>query len=451
MLRKIAASALTAFALILFALSCSKQTPFGSDLLDDQLADYNFTDTLSMIVSVEREDTSLITTDRNTADYQLCGELNDPIFGKSVAEIYTLMQTGNSAVNFQDTRYRYDSLEMFLNIIDNGIYGDTTQEQTLRIFRLAQAIDTRDSSIYFSNMSLPVDEQVGEVRFFPRPSQSDSLVSTTARGAFVRIKMNDSFGQFLFGLDSLTYTTDSAFERKLRGLKIVCSSGSTPGAMLSFNLNNANFSLMRLHFTRDDTASSVFNYQFLNAKKFMNFRHDYAGTPVESRIGKPAPELVFAQGMGGLRYKVEFPYASKLENIAVNKAELVVTVAEQPGDNPLLFPANQLLTTKWFNDSTFTIIDDVLASIGSTGTLGYGRFGGFPVKKVVNGQSVTQYRFNVTQHFQDLIDNTSTDLNKRTLWFQVSPQARVVSRAVFHGPKSSSFPMKLELKYTNVR
>ena len=51
---------------------CNKPSPFGADLLDDQLADYAFSDSVSLRCSIVRED-SVLTSDRTlTADFFLC-------------------------------------------------------------------------------------------------------------------------------------------------------------------------------------------------------------------------------------------------------------------------------------------------------------------------------------------------------------------------------------------
>lgn len=452
MFRKIPAPALAVTALCLLVWACSKPTPFGGDLLDDQLADYDFTDTLSLNITVEREDSSLQSNDRNIADYQLCGELNDPIFGKSSAEIFTSMLTGNSAINFQNPRYRYDSLVMYLKLNPTGYYGDTLSEQTLRIFRLSKGIETGDSATYYTNSSIEAGEQVGEVKFFPRVSRQDSLISETARASYVRIKLSDSFGQELFGLDSLTYASDTAFEKAFRGLKIVSASTGNPGAVLALGLNDVNFSLMRMFYTRDDTVKGAFFYQFRNAHKFVRTTHEYNGAPIANQIGQTNGDYIYAQGMAGLRFKVEFPTAASLDNIAVNKAELVLTIAKDvPNDNPLLYATSQLVAGNYATDSSFTFTPDVLYSIGVTGSDGFGRFGGFPEKRIVNNQEVTQYRFTLTKQFQRIVDDTSGDKNKRTVWFFLSPGYRLATRAIMYGTNSSVYKPKLELKYTKVR
>jgi hypothetical protein len=54
------------FALISLCWSaCSEPTPFGADLLEDQVAQLEFTDTLSLQFTLERED-SLLTSDRSS-------------------------------------------------------------------------------------------------------------------------------------------------------------------------------------------------------------------------------------------------------------------------------------------------------------------------------------------------------------------------------------------------
>jgi hypothetical protein len=154
--------------------------------------------------------------------------------------------------------------------------------------------------------------------------------------------------------------------------------------------------------------------------------------------------------MEGLRVKIEFPYAHLLNKIAVNQAELVLHVADE---NTSLLPADQLFLTQYSEeDTTFVLTSDVLYSFGSNLTGGFGDFGGDPNKVVINGTSVTQYRMSLSELFQHIVDDdASTDTKKRTVYMGVFPRSRTANRAVLYGPKSLSFPAKLELKYTLVK
>ena len=162
-----------------------------------------------------------------------------------------------------------------------------------------------------------------------------------------------------------------------------------------------------------------------------------------------ADEKLYVQGMHGLRVKVEFPYAHFLDDIAVNQAQLVLTVAD---DHPTLTPASQLFFSQLEDDSVFVLTSDVAYSFGSNLTGGFSSFGGTPKKVVDNGITVTRYRLTLSETFQHIVDDdSSTNTKNRTVYLGVYPRSRTAARSVLYGPKSLSFPAKLELKYTKVK
>lgn len=433
--------------------ACTKPSPFGASQLDDERGDFAFTDTLTIQCTVLPED-SLVTSDRNsTTSYMLCGKLNDPVFGRSESEIYTLFRLRDLNPNFKTAQV--DSIVLFLRYAVAGFYGDTLQPHTVRVHRLADGERIRWNQDYYSNQSFPVAELLGEVTdLFPRPTLSVPLFDTTTLGPHLRIPLDNAFGQEILSMDSLSLTSDTAFWEKIRGIRITAESASNPGAIMAFNLNDNTFSRVRLYYKFDqDTiqTSRTFDFFFLGGNKFTHFAHDYTGTRAAAAIGTPATDLLFAQGMGGLRIKMEIPYAHLLENIAVNKAELELTAATLPESDPALPVINQLVFTEILGDTATTLTSDVIASLGSTLTGGFDRFGGFPKKAVENSTVVDRYRLTLTRRFQAMVDNTSGDLKDQTVYINVYPQVRSAHRAAFYGPQSATFPAKLTLKYTRVR
>jgi hypothetical protein len=451
---------LPAFAVLLMATlalwaACTKPTPFGSNLLEEEQADYDFTDTVTVWCTIELED-SLLTSDQgSTAGSFLCGELNDPLFGKSTAEIFSLLQLDFPDPGFDTTKQQFDSIVLFLRYAPANVYGDTMQTQNLRVFRLEEALD--DESEYYSTSKLQEATELGRIDgFFPKPNTADSLIVTNTKAPYIRVPLSNDFGNELFNLDSITLSDDSTFYRAVRGLKIVSSSGTTPGAMLAFNLNDESYSRVRLYYhTKADTAKTVkaFDFFFAGANKFVHFEHDYNGSPAGQQIGLRSDEFIYMQGMQGVRVKVEFPYIDRFEDIAVNKAQLVLTRATNaPGENATLTPASQLVLTELRSDtSLFVFTSDVSYSLGPALNQGFGRFGGNPEKENINGTFVERYRLTLTQRLQDMVDDTSSDLKKKTVYINVSPQSRVAQRSIVYGPKNATFPLKLELKYTRVR
>jgi Domain of unknown function (DUF4270) len=439
-------------SLLLMALfiwtACTRSSPFGSELLDDQLADYEFTDTLTLRCTIERED-SLITSDRiSTAAYFLCGALDDPYFGKTNADIYTLFQPGVPAALAETLRF--DSIVMFLRYgSGTGLYGDTTQAQTLVVHRIDAGSMIDGVGTYYSNQSLPANTEIGRIsNFLPKPSKLDSLFTVSSRGAYLRVRLDEDFGKELMGYDSLTLTADTLFYKKLRGLKISLSSGATPGLVLPINLNDENFSRIRLYYTESDTIARSFDYFFQGSNKFSSFAHDYGSSAAGQQIGQEANELLYLQGAQGLKVKIEIPYVDRLENIAVNKADLILAVQDMlPNELAVFRPSNQFVMSRLVADTTFDLISDVYNAINSTGV--YTDFGGSPNKEF---DSITRYHHNLSDYLQELVDLPSgSDIKKKTIYLNVNLQSRTAMRSILFGPKSTTFPAKLEVKYTRTK
>jgi hypothetical protein len=431
--------------------ACTKTTPFGEDLLADQLADYDFTDTIQLKCTVVPEDSALVTSDRNTAPFLLCGLLDDPIFGKAESEIFTLVQLSTFSPDFDPVKTKLDSIVMYIRYDPDNSYGDTSQVQTLKVQRLSEQLDWDKD--YRSNNTLSASPDIlGTASFSPNRLVNDSLVSTTKKARFIRVRLNDDFGREMMALDSITLTNDTLFWEKLRGFKITTAANSTPGAVLALDLNDEDlFSRVRLYYTKDDTLKKTFDYYFSGTRKFAHFKHDYTGTPIASALNQVATDRMYMQGMGGLRLKVEFPYASSLENIAVNKAELVLNALADPIFNEKLAPAEQLFALYKNTDSTEQFIPDVLYALGTGAQTNFKLFGGTPVAHNENGQVVYRYRLNLTQYFQDIVDDkTGLDRN-RSIYLTVYPNIRSAMRSVLQGPTNVSFPAKLEMKYTRIK
>jgi len=441
------------FAALSIWAGCKKPSTLGADLLDQEGYDrFVFTDTVEVRCTIEREDSSLTSDRGSTAEYFLCGELNDTEFGKSSSEIFALMLGETLNPNFDPITQEFDSLILYLQYASAGIYGDTlSTTQTLKVFRVDAGQSISDTKDYYSTNTIPATEELGSVTFLPRPTTNDSLFEGI-EGSFIRIALKPEFGQEIFTLDSASFSLDSFFYNKLRGLKIMSSSGGTnPGTMLAFNLNSNSLSRMRLFYhEKVDTTAKNFDFFFAGANKFTHFKHEHQGSPAGQAIGQQfADEKLYLQGMQGLRVKVEFPKAQYLDKIAVNQAQLVLTVVAD--DNLFLKPASQLFFTQLQGDGDFVLTSDVLYSFGPNLTGGFLNFGGTPKKVVDNGTIVTRYRLTLSELFQHIVDDdNSTDTKNRTVYLGVYPRSRTAERSVLYGPKSLTFPAKLELTYTRV-
>jgi hypothetical protein len=447
--------------------SCTKSSPFGSELLEEEAANLRFTDTVTVNCTIERDD-DIITADRNsTADYFLCGQLNDPTFGRHSAEIFTLFRLNSFSPNFKNTDgtpATLDSVHLYLRLDAPGIYGDTAQMQTLEVLQVNAGNRIYVDSSYFSTYSLPADNLIASGTFTIKPSKSDSLIwgsgssrEFVGKAPFLKfnIDKNSAFARSIFeydvDADSLAFASDSAFYDKFRGLKI---RNTTPGGnlMLGLDLNNTTFSRFVFFFTKrtaTDTLQARYEMRLTGGNKFVHFKHDYSGTPVETALADPNPEFIYLQGMGGLRARIDFPYAKHLLDsglILINQAELEMTTAAAQGSPEYYTPNRQLLLL----DTSLIAISDLTDAAGPLLTQGFGSFGGFPFETKVNGNKAYRYNLLLTRRFQGIVDQTTGGLKGTTLVMPVYPRSISPQRTIFYGRKSATFPIKLKLKYTRL-
>jgi hypothetical protein len=311
--------------------------------------------------------------------------------------------------------------------------------------RLTEVI--KNSKAYYSTNAIPAGEEIGVLNnFLPRPRTSLNLFDTITKGAYVRLPLSNALGEDILKLDSATRANDSTFYAFVRGLRITAESAADPGAMLAFDLNDSKFSFIRLYYTQNDTSKRTFDMRFRGTNKFVQYEHDYSGKPVEALIGKPVDDLLYLQSLTGLKLKMSVPFANALKNVVINKAELLLTVAEQSGDFLSLAPASQLVITKKSTDSTFAFISDVsyAANLGALRSF----FGGFPNNELVGGVTVKQYKMTMSNHFQDMIMDATTSLEERTVFINVYTQNGSAMRSILYGANHPQYPAKLSIKYT---
>ena len=434
--------------LCLAAWQCTKPTPFGSDLLDDQTADFQG-DSIDVTCTIERPD-SVVSADRTSSfNYFLCGQIKDPEFGTSSAEIFSLVRPVDT-INI--TAARFDSAYLILPYASAGFYGDTLTAQTLQVFQLTSDIDFNRS--YLVSDTLPAGDEIGRLdNLLPKPRTLTKFLDTASSAlklAYIKIPLTAVFGQSLMTIDQAAKLVPSDFHKIFKGIKIKSTvSGSGNGAIMAFNLNTVS-SFIRVHYTVGDTAQKKTDYRLSwsttdqQMSKFVHVDHQYTGTPVATAINQVNPELLYLQGMGGLRLKVAFPADPKLENIIVNKAEL-----QAYGPTSTAFPAIPQLVS-YYKDASdnFYFTDDVAYSLQISN--GFGLFGGTPVKAATD---LVKYQFTLTEYFQSVVKNLA-DPTKRVIYLDVNIsdnlQLLTPSRSIIYGPSHPTYPMKMRIKYTKL-
>ena len=440
-------AALSFLAVLSLANSCSRPTPIGADLLEQDRANVLFTDTINLITSSVSEDSVLTYSSDITRQLgrYLCGQFDDPVFGQTNSDIYTQFRYGSTgAPDFSASNIRLDSVVLLLAYDTLGFYGDTTLPQSIEIYRVTETMDSSDT--YFSNATFTTESTpIGAINnFMPEPTSSVVLedmdgdtISTI--DPHLRIRLDDSFGMLL--LDTANYESQEVFMEAFKGLQIRAT--QTAEAMMGFRLLGPVSSVTRLSvfFTENDTVE--LNYNFIVSEvavKLASFEHDYVGTDIPPFIDDTqlGDSILFLQGMAGPNIKIEIPGSQQLGNIIVNKAELEFTVATHPDDDMMNFPpARNIIISRKDTDGDLVLINDVLFNFAAFGGIAEEVDDG-------NGNMVTKYKFNISSHFQEMVNGNLPD----PLFLRIFGKQETASRVVFYGPGHSQFPAKLNLAYT---
>ena len=436
--------------------SCNDPSPIGAELLEDDQVNVFYTDTTKLIASTTRED-SILAYDPNPSivyDNFLFGDFSDPVFGNISASLYAQMIPGFELPNYTDAQLdsvvlilQYDSLDTY-GILDAAPFG-------IGVYEIIESIDVE--SKYFSDQTFMVDEvnPLAEIpSFTPLVAETDSIKGlidytfdadgdTIDIPASLRIPLSLSFGQKLIdNYDSLIYTSNTNFVAQLFNGLYVKPLTETPG-ILSFDVSAFSRSGLTLYYRRDTTKTQYlygFSSQFV---QFNNFIKDETSPAVvdpffdDTTLGD---SLLFIQAMNGPNVKIEIPDIAAFQNVIINKAELLFTVAEIPEDDVENYqPADALIAADIGTNGEFLFLSDILEGGNSFG-------GRVSDEKGPDGENIQQYTMNISSHFQDIVDG----VKDQNIYLRAFPKQEKANRVIIYGPGHSTYPMKLRITFTKL-
>jgi len=452
------ASGLLLFLCLLLGLtwSCNPSVTIGSDFLDDQKEDLVFADSFKLTFTTQKTDS--IITYSPLVTYQLItyllGNLNDPIFGHSLAEIYSQPQLPVQAIDLIGSTL--DSVVLQLRYDTLGNYGDLTAPVTLEVFRLSETPDYKVD--YYSNHRFAADtnlaDRLGSVTFTPHPF--DSLLVTnngdTVKSApHIRISLDVSKFNGPDGLlaqDSIVFTNQDSFQNYFHGLYIRMTGGSN--TMLGINLLN---SLSGLVFYYDTPVEEdhIFKLVFTTARvNTVYMEHNYTGSTMEAALApEPEESYWYIQGMQGVHTAMKVEGLDLVPNAVINQAVLEFYATIPDGDDAVLHPPCPYVVTQEKTDSTLNYDLDVrlalsvaqgnhFASIYNLlfgGKLGVPNPGPPPVYK---------YQMKVTNKIKEIIKGEKENI----IYFNPFSKADFPYRAVLFGPNDPIYAPRLRVYYT---
>lgn len=435
-----------ALCLLIGLSSCKKNSFIGKGILpssDDVGA--VFSDTFSLITNTVRDDSVLSSSTINN----LAGSIYDPLFGKTYAAFFSEFLLPSNDVNFgsPDTLF-IDSLVLTLGY--GGSYGYQNVPQTLNIFRVTEAMSPLPTTGFYSNKAFSVDpEPIGREQNLV-PDLKDSI---SEFGVLIpphlRIRLSDRFGQELLNQSGTSnLANDTAFKNYFRGICVAPDTLATPygASIIYFNLGSA-LSGLHIYWHTPHQDSLTYIFPVTSSEVRTNyFKHNYAGTSIPPHLQNNATQndsVVFVQGMGGLKTRITIPFLQNLDNVLINKAELVITQELDPlRTDSILTPPVQLVCVTQDTSGKDIALPDNLNLI-------FPVFGGGKITKVTLDRRVyVEYRFSIADQIQQVIDGKTTD---RGLFLIPFRRGETADRIKAGGSmRDDNLKMKFNLIYTPI-
>ncbi len=432
--------------------SCTKldTTNLGSELIPAVDNVHTFADTLDVFGTQ-----GAVTTDTlriGSGVLQVLGNINnDPIFGKTTANIYLQFKPiffpyyfGNAkdtiGQSYAPLGAGYDSVVLCLSY--HGFYGDSSQAQHLRVLELDPSENNfRFDSIYTTTYQpaiMPVN-LLGEVTIIP----TDLANYTHYRNGKdsvnyqVRIPLNNYFlNKLLSNSDSSAlqpFNTDSLYTDKFKGFVIQASSGSSANGLFYISLTDAKTRL-EIHYRRKniapiDTSYSSFvvvpnsSTNVLRSATANNINRNRSG----SQFANAASNELYIQSAPGTYATLQIPALSLMKNSIIHRAELMVQ--QIPSMNPLL-PAPAFLYldlidtgTTWkykpipfdLSPNSYYDANNPIPPFYPTNGIDHSYFGGnlLTTTDKISGQLVNYYTFNISRYIQNVVTHANINYGLR--------------------------------------
>ncbi|SFL54557.1 protein of unknown function [Porphyromonadaceae bacterium KH3CP3RA] len=306
---------------------------------------------------------------------------------------YNTSEFGSNA----NVTVKFDSISLILRY-DDFSYGDTTQMQTLNIYKLKQIIELDDKSQLYSTSSVPAEAEPWVSYQFNRPEEHWDNDST------LELRLPDEFGLELVTLmqtQSNLLETYENFLTYFKGIKL--SPGINDNAAVNSFVLNDEYPIIRLHYTTIGavtTEENKIDMTVNTSTAFSQIETDRSNTLLHSLSNSnpltsvETDNKVYLQGLTGLYTKLNFPDLNEIlklgDQVIISSAILYAFPVSGTYNDFTPLPAN--LSLNYLNEEGKAIdiyIDSSTTSVQS-GTL--------VEDKIYNRN--TYYAFDVTSYLQ---------------------------------------------------
>lgn len=324
-------------------------------------------------------------------NYGVLGSMDDPIFGKTVCGFYAQCRLSSDGYSFGNGAV-LDSC--VLSLVYETKYGSNSQPISIAVYELTESMDAAAS--YKTNTSFSVNGTPLGVAYNFVPNYTDSVPVLGQNNApQLRISLN-SLGQRILSADSATISGSTNFLNFFKGIYVtpqgVHGNGVSYIALAS--------SKITVFYHNDSNDSLRFEIPITIASARVNhYDHQYTPAIQQQLVSSVVSDsIVYLQSGAGVRVKLTIPSLDSLpQNIAINKAELVISKWNDPSGSDSIYPPPSFISLKKISASGALESLDAAESHKENGGVAISQ------TKTIDGNTYTQYTFPLHMHIQQIV------------------------------------------------
>lgn len=422
--------------LTLFFTAC-KEDPglIGLDVQPlDEYLNTDYFDTATIIAYSTLHDSVV----SSNVSINMLGYIDDPVFGKTQAGIYTQFRLPTFRKDF-GSNITVDSL--MLTIAYSGYYGDTLNSFLVRVYELNE--DLKSGTRYYTNSSLAYNSssltENSNLNIQPRPK---TISDTSASTSVLRIRLNSDFAtnKFISQSNSSVYESQENFLNYFKGLLINAEAMTGNGCIVSLNMTHS-LSGLTIYYSNSEATGQKYmlrmNDSTLHFGATEHFDYSTATSTLRDQLNgnyTSTSDVLYGQAGAGIKVAFNFPNIRNMfkdKKVIIHRAALVINKIEETSS--VSSPPSAL---------TITTINTKLAGFLPDYFLGTNYFGG------TYNTFKQQYRFNITQYVQNLADG---EWENAQLSLLLSPNVTYFSRLAMYGTNPGTNydkRLRLEVNYT---
>jgi hypothetical protein len=491
---------------------CTKPTSVGSDVIPASdfingtlvISDANTADTATFRMNtstiadtvvtyrVESNDISKVNLTRHPF-----GAANDPVFGKSWAGIYLqpAFDVAPPAAGFQSDStvlvLQYDvpqgnntfnkDATVLQKFKAGYITGDTTQAQSLNVYRVSETMLSSISTVYTSNKDFTkLNTAIGSLSYTVNPTTmtkrtklgrnikntADSLYASYTMPV-LRVPLTKAIGDdILSNTDKLGRNAD--LKTFFKGIYIEPGTNNTflhrfalinnktandivPPLFDSLNILRTQTKII-VYYHTSTGEKKAYTMVFSGAESVTScrFQHNITGTPVAAALNpltskRIGDSVMYIQAMNGSIGKINFPNLAKLKGkVVINKAEIIFKTISDATSTPKPVYLS-LLDRRDKDGRNYSIFQDIRdLVVGAYGDFAYGLIPAANYGGELNGGT---YTINITKQLQTMVGGLISKNVQENNTIYISPltKAANVQRVILGGARNRTYAPVLKV------